>query len=78
MTPKHQILHREIVLDAARTMVAQDGIRDLTFQTLAKELNICSQSLYNYFPNLPAVIEALGTEFMHNLYQELIENVSGI
>lgn len=78
MTTKHQILHREIVLDAARTMVAQDGIRDLTFQTLAKELNICSQSLYNYFPNLPAVIEALGTEFMHNLYQELIENVSGI
>lgn len=47
MTTKHQILHREIVLDAARTMVAQDGIRDLTFQTLAKELNICSQSLYS-------------------------------
>ena len=78
MAIKHRILDREKVLAAARVMVTRDGIRELTFQTLAKELNIRSQSLYNYFSNLDAVIEALGTEFMHNLHQELIEQVSGI
>ena len=65
MAIKHRILDREKVLAAARVMVTRDGIRELTFQTLAKELNIRSQSLYNYFSNLDAVIEALGTEFMH-------------
>lgn len=78
MAIKHRILDREKVLAAARVMVTRDGIRELTFQTLAKELNIRSQSLYNYFSNLDAVIEALGTEFMHNLHQEFIEQVSGI
>ncbi len=52
MAIKHRILDREKVLAAARVMVTRDGIRELTFQTLAKELNIRSQSLYNYFSNL--------------------------
>ena len=42
MAIKHRILDREKVLAAARVMVTCDGIRELTFQTLAKELNIRS------------------------------------
>ena len=67
MAIKHRILDREKVLAAARVMVTRDGIRELTFQTLAKELNIRSQSLYNYFSNLDAVIEALGTYIKNSL-----------
>jgi len=76
---KHRVLDRDKVLEAARAIVLRDGsFQALTFQSLAKELDIRSQSLYNYFHNMDEVIETLGTEFMDRLYQRLVERLSGV
>jgi len=76
---KHRTLDRDKVLEAARQIIIRDGtLRDLSFQTLAKELDIRSQSLYNYFHNLDEVIETLGAEFMNELYQRLVERLTGV
>lgn len=66
------------MLVAAREIVRTSGFRSLTFQSLAKALDIRSQSLYNYYRNLDDVIESLGTELMDRLYQELIEQLPGV
>ncbi|MCG4281796.1 TetR/AcrR family transcriptional regulator [Lacticaseibacillus saniviri] len=75
---KHRTLDRDKVLVAAREIVRTSGFRSLTFQSLAKALDIRSQSLYNYYRNLDDVIESLGTELMDRLYQELIEQLPGV
>jgi len=76
---KHRTLDRDKVLEAARQIIIRDGtVRDLSFQSLAKELDIRSQSLYNYFRNLDEVLENLGAEFMNELYQRLVERLTGV
>lgn len=75
---KHRTLDSQKVLATARTMATETGIADLNFRTLAQRLDIRSQSLYNYYPNIEAVIEALGADFMSGLYTQLVVGLTGI
>lgn len=75
---KHRTLDREKVLQAAQDIVKDHNFEALTFQSLAKTLDVRSQSLYNYFDNLDCVVEALGEQFMNALYDQLTEALTGI
>ncbi|WP_179396148.1 TetR/AcrR family transcriptional regulator [Lacticaseibacillus absianus] len=75
---KHRTLDHQKIVAAAQTIACEDGFQQLSFQTLAKRLDIRSQSLYNYYDNIDGVIEAMGTEFMTTLYAQLIEAATGL
>ncbi|MFD1429989.1 MULTISPECIES: TetR/AcrR family transcriptional regulator [Lacticaseibacillus] len=74
----HRVLDQDKVLAAACDVVKAEGIQALTYRRLAHDLNIRSQSLYNYFPNLEGLIETMGTHFMQALYQQLTEALTGV
>jgi AcrR family transcriptional regulator len=61
---KHRVLDQQKVLATAGEMASESGVANLNFKALAARLDIRSQSLYNYYPNIEAVIEALGADFL--------------
>ncbi|NVY96557.1 TetR/AcrR family transcriptional regulator [Lactobacillus sp. DCY120] len=74
----NQRINREQVLETGRTIIYREGMGALTFPRLAKELNIRSQSLYNYFKNLDDLIGQIGAGFMNELYQLVVESLVGL
>ncbi|WP_225048328.1 TetR/AcrR family transcriptional regulator [Lacticaseibacillus kribbianus] len=74
----HRRLDHAQVLEAAQQLVREEGFQALTFQHLAKRLGIRSQSLYNYYDNVDAMIEDLGATFMADLYTQLLEAATGL
>lgn len=75
---KQHDLSREKIMATAQKIITDRGFPELTFGSLAKELNIRSQSLYNYYANADAVIEDMGANFMKTLYASMAENLTGI
>ncbi|MFD1672630.1 TetR/AcrR family transcriptional regulator [Agrilactobacillus yilanensis] len=71
-------LDHEQIIQQAQEIVYNDGVVALTFQRLSKDLDIRSQSLYNYFKNLDDLVEQLGARFLEDLYQQLIEGLIGL
>lgn len=70
-------LDHEQIIQQAQKIVFNGGVIALTLPRLAKDLDIRSQSLYNYFKNLDDLIEQLGARFLEDLYQQLIEGLVG-
>lgn len=78
MNMSNQRINKEQILQTAQQIIFYKGVKSLTFQSLAKDLQIRSQSLYNYFRNLSDLIDQVGTIFMDNLYQQVIEGLVGL
>lgn len=74
---KHRVLDQQKVLATAGVMASESGVANLNFKAMAARLDIRSQSLYNYYPNIEAVIEALGTDFLEQLDTKLIHGLIG-
>lgn len=53
-------LSRERILDAALSLVDAQGLDSLTMRELGRLLDVEAMSLYRYFPNKAALLEALG------------------
>ncbi|KRM78558.1 hypothetical protein FC84_GL000816 [Lapidilactobacillus dextrinicus DSM 20335] len=75
---KRRVLDKDKVAQAAADIVKESGLPALTFGTLAKKLDIKSQSVYNYFHNLDSLLEYLGTCLMRDLYAELATGLIGL
>lgn len=78
MMTQRRILDKNKVADAAREIVKESGMPALTFGNLAKSLGIKSQSVYNYFHNSDELLEYLGADLMHCLYDELTAGLIGL
>jgi AcrR family transcriptional regulator len=52
-------LNRDRVVDAALAIVDRDGLGGLTMRRLAAELGVEAMSLYHWFPNKAAILDAL-------------------
>lgn len=75
---KQHDLSKEKIMATAQEIIGNQGFPQLTFGSLAKTLDVRSQSLYNYYANVDAVIEDIGTNFMKTLYLKMAENLTGI
>lgn len=75
---KHRVLDQQKVLATAGEMASESGVANLNFKALATRLDIRSQSLYNYYPNIEALIEALGADFLGQLDTQLTHGLVGL
>ena len=60
-------LMRQDILDAARKLVQEEGIKGLTMRALGRAVGVTAPTLYDYFPSKEAVLDALyvqGTQIL--------------
>jgi AcrR family transcriptional regulator len=50
---------REQILDAALTLLQEQGIEDLSIRKIADQIGVSHMSLYTYFDNRAAIVQAL-------------------
>ncbi|MDT0341137.1 TetR/AcrR family transcriptional regulator [Streptomyces litchfieldiae] len=56
---EHRRMQRAALLDAARSLLAEGGVRALTFPALAERTGLARSSVYEYFPSRTALVEEL-------------------
>src|SRR5688572_8634875 len=69
-------LMREEILQAARTLVQQEGIKGLTMRALGRAVGVTAPTLYDYFPSKEAVLDALfiqGTQLLTRAFDVAID-----
>jgi AcrR family transcriptional regulator len=64
-------LSREEILDAAREIVEREGLRQLSMPTLATHLKSGVTSIYWYFRNKDALVDALAQRVLSDVHQQL-------
>jgi AcrR family transcriptional regulator len=64
-------LSREEILDAAREIVERDGLRQLSMPTLATHLKSGVTSIYWYFRNKDALVDALAQQVLSDVHQQV-------
>ncbi len=68
-------LMREEILEAARKLVQEEGIKGLTMRALGRAVGVTAPTLYDYFPSKEAVLDALyikGTQLLTKAFDEAI------
>src|SRR5687768_2474900 len=66
---------RQDILDAARRIVQEQGIEKLSMRSLASAVGVHAPTLYDYFENKDAVLNALfftGVDRLHALFEQAI------
>lgn len=58
---------RQALLDAALRVVDRDGLRGVTMQAVADELDCAVGTIYTYFPSKAALVTALGARAVETL-----------
>ncbi len=71
-------LSTEKVIVAATEIARQDGLQKITMSTLAKKLNIRSQSLYHYISNRDELVSLVGAHVLNELYQQIVNSIVGL
>ncbi len=59
------------ILDAARQIIAEKGSAALTITEIAEIAGVTPGSMYQYFPNKLAIINALGTRYLEEFRRKL-------
>lgn len=75
---KKRTLNRTKVINEAIAMMDRDGLAQLTLPRLAKQLNVRSQSLYNYVGNRQELIALAEAQLLDDLYQQVIDALVGL
>ncbi|MDD1966347.1 TetR/AcrR family transcriptional regulator [Pseudomonas putida] len=60
------------ILDAARTLLASDGVASLSIYSVAERAEIPPSSVYHFFASVPALLEAL-TADVHAAFRESLQ-----
>jgi AcrR family transcriptional regulator len=60
------------ILDAARTLLAADGVASLSIYSVAERAEIPPSSVYHFFASVPALLEAL-TADVHAAFRDSLE-----
>ncbi|OJG94731.1 TetR family transcriptional regulator [Enterococcus thailandicus] len=74
---KKRNLSQEKIIDCFRELAEEMDVQQLTFQHLAKRLDIKSPSLYNYFKNIREVKTALTAQLLRELNDQLLRALVG-
>lgn len=75
---KKRILDLDKVVAQATEIIATDGINSLSLSRLAHDLDIRTQSLYNYISNLNELISLVGAHFLDQLLEKVKDNIFGL
>ena len=62
----------EQILNAARTLLAEQGVGALSIYTVAQRAAIAPSSIYHFFPSVPALLQAL-TADVHRAFRACLE-----
>lgn len=60
------------ILDAARTLLASDGVASLSIYSVAERAGIPPSSVYHFFASVPALLEAL-TADVHAAFRDSLQ-----
>jgi AcrR family transcriptional regulator len=66
---------RRDILDAARRIIREKGMKDLSMRGLGQAVGVSATTLYDYFPRKEGVLDALfveGVERLHSGFEEAI------
>lgn len=61
----------DLILNAARMVIAERGSAGVTIKEIAERAGITAGSMYQYFPNKAAIIEALGIRYREAFSERL-------
>ena len=67
---------RQDILDAARAIMREQGIKELSMRALARAVGVTAPTLYDYFPSKDGVLDALFQQGTDRLLREFEEAVS--
>ncbi len=73
---QHKARQRELILDAAGEIFIEKGISGLSMSALASSAGMTRPTLYNYFPDVDAVIAAYGRREIDRYTEELQQQLS--
>ncbi len=62
----------DAILDAARTLLAAEGVAGLSIYSVAERAQIPPSSVYHFFASVPALLEAL-TADVHAAFRAAIQ-----
>jgi AcrR family transcriptional regulator len=62
----------DAILDAARALLASDGVASLSIYSVAERAEIPPSSVYHFFASVPALLEAL-TADVHEAFRESLQ-----
>jgi AcrR family transcriptional regulator len=68
---------RELILDAARSIVEKDGLAGLSARTIAKRIGYSPGTLYNVFANLNDILLHVEARLLEELDNRIVESASG-
>ena len=60
------------ILDAARTLLAAEGVSSLSIYSVAQRAAIAPSSVYHFFPSVPALLQAL-TSDVHGAFRACLK-----
>ncbi|BDR60006.1 TetR/AcrR family transcriptional regulator [Lactobacillus xylocopicola] len=75
---KKRSLDLDKVIEKATELIGQKGLSATTLPTLAKELNVRSQSLYHYVSGRKQLLSLVGASRINILKQKLVDNLMGL
>ena len=75
---KKRTLDLDKVIAQATDIIQADGIKALTMSRLAKDLDIRTQSLYNYIANLDELISLIGARLVNEMCQHIKDGIIGL
>ena len=62
------------ILDAAKRLFLQQGVQHATMRRIAADVGVSSTALYVYFPDKPAILDAIAEEMFEALLVALAES----
>ncbi|MEK2464649.1 helix-turn-helix domain-containing protein, partial [Lactobacillus acidophilus] len=63
------------IIDQATKLISDNGLSETTLPTLAKSLNVRSQSLYHYVSGLKQLLSLVGASRIKILRHKLMESL---
>lgn len=69
---------RQQILEVARKLVLRDGHQKLSLREVARESGFSAPSLYEYFPNKQAIVDALAAQVAGKLFAALGKSLDGV
>lgn len=71
-------LNKQKVIQAACSLVESQGVSALTLPKLARQLNIRSQSLYNYVANRHELLDLVGGAMISEMQRQATDHIIGL
>jgi len=75
---KKRTLTREKVLDVATEIIDSQGLQALSIHSLAKQLDVRPQSIYNYAKGLDDLVDQVGLAFVEEVSQRINKKLVGV